>query len=116
MIDARTGEEIDLATYTVRGERKRLLFFASFPDGFAQARMHPRRQAALNELLGLDLVEAFLRAGTKKHPTPDLRYRLTEIGRVVLARSGAMPENGNVSDEDHLPVTGAGHDSGEGVP
>jgi hypothetical protein len=113
MIDARTGEEIDLATYTVKGERKRLLFFAGFPDGFAQAHMTPRRQHALSELIGLDLVEAFLRAGTPKHPTPDLRYRLTQAGREVAARSGPMPRNGNVSDEDNPPAVG---DDGEVTP
>jgi hypothetical protein len=115
MIDARTGEEIDLATYTVGGERKRILYFASFPDGFAQARMHPKRQLAINELIGLDLIEAFLRAGTPKHPTPDMRFRITAAGRIILARSGHMPANGNVSDDDNPPAVDS-DDSGEGAP
>jgi hypothetical protein len=77
----------DPDTVTVGGERKRVLYWSSYINGFRGYNRAPARMNAIVWLEMAGMIEAFNRRPTRRYQDAEIAYRATAFGKIVLARS-----------------------------
>jgi hypothetical protein len=77
----------DPETVTVAGERKRVLYFSRYSNGFRGYSQAPARMSAILFLVMAGMIEPFNRRPTRRYQDIEIAYRITDFGRIVLERS-----------------------------
>jgi hypothetical protein len=77
----------DPDTVTVAGERKRVLYWARYDNGFRGYSRAPARMNAILWLVMAGMIEQFNRRPSRRYQDSEIAYRITEFGRIVLERS-----------------------------
>jgi hypothetical protein len=77
----------DPETVTVAGERKRVLYWSAYDNGFRGYSAAPARMNAILWLVMAGMIEQFHRRPTRRYQDVEIAYRITDLGRIVLERS-----------------------------
>jgi hypothetical protein len=83
----------DPATVTVAGERKRVLYWSSYINGFRGYNRAPARMNAIVWLEMAGMIAAFNRRRSRRYQDAEIAYRITTFGKIVLERSRAEPDD-----------------------
>jgi hypothetical protein len=77
----------DPESVIVGGERKRVLYWSAYQNGFRGYSRAPGRINAIMWLAMAGMIEPFNRRPTRRYQDAEIAYRITEFGRIVLERS-----------------------------
>jgi hypothetical protein len=77
----------DPDTVTVTGERKRVLYWSRYENGFRGYSQAPARMNAILWLVMAGMIEQFDRRPPRRYQDAEIAYRITDFGRIVLDRS-----------------------------
>jgi hypothetical protein len=81
------SSRFDPATVTVAGERKRVLYWSSYINGFRGYNAAPARTNAILWLTYAGMIEPFNRRPARRYQDVEIAYRITAFGKIVLERS-----------------------------